>query len=136
MALKQQLSSRSTDLQIDLSNVSKRLTVQTSLYSTRPIRELLIPLEINQLIPKILAQLIIRFINFPKRFRNSVTQIIENLTIIIFKGPGINGNGVDGMNVGSGTFNKDLSVWHGDDGGNLLIKKFLFYFVQQKIQCR
>jgi len=31
------------------------------------------------------------------------------------QGPGINGNGVDGMNVGSGTFNKDLSVWHGND---------------------
>merc|ERR1712012_586693 len=37
-----------------------RHTVQTSLYSTPPIRELLILSEINQLILKILAQLIIR----------------------------------------------------------------------------
>merc|ERR1711976_623834 len=57
---KAKLSLRSIDLQIDLLNVSKRHTVQTSLYSTRPIKELLILPEINQLILKILAQLIIR----------------------------------------------------------------------------
>merc|ERR1711868_93149 len=33
-----------------------------------------------------------------------------------YQGPGINGNGLDGMNVGSGTFNKKISVWRENDG--------------------
>ena len=34
------------------------------------------------------------------------------------------------MNVGSGTFNKDLSVWHGNDDGNLFINKLLILLVK------
>jgi len=35
-----------------------------------------------------------------------------------YDGPGFNGNGLDGMNVGSGTFDKGIQVWPGTGNGS------------------